>query len=592
MHIRAFSVNNFRSIVSTGWVSMSPDDVTCIVGMNESGKTSLLEALHCALGAQKLTKLDVRFGSALPTLSIRFELDKTEWNGLCTDWPPQKKRVVRDFFAQSGGKYEVNFNWSKQEGKYECSRTLTISDLGILLIDSDDDKTAIAPESPASTSDDDEQPVVYFDLLSDALENLEPITILFSDERGLLPDNVDVPVNNSLSGNGAQGANNFLKVAGIDLAQLNAGTDADRANLLGRATKRITNDFQEFWTQNIGTNQRLELECEIKQKRADSGAEAGHPYLQFWITDGDNRLRPSQRSKGLRWFLSFFLQLRALGLGKGGARIFLLDEPGANLHETAQRDVLKLINEIRPSICCVAYTTHSPHLVEIDRLYRILTVERASDGSESPSLVKNALSNASSAGRETLSPIYAKMGVDFWRQTVIDKKHNVLLEEPSGYFYIKAFWRLLNIAEKPSFIACTGVNNIPQLALMFAGWGLGFIVVVDDDNSGRGVFKELKQNLFGNDDSLTRNRVLKIAECEGIEDIFSASDFRRLVLKTEKSYIEKTTKYLKSTGLSKPLLACQFLLSVDAEEISMDSLDSESKHRIAALVEEIRIRLN
>ena len=184
------------------------------------------------------------------------------------------------------------------------------------------------------------------------------------------------------------------------------------------------------------------------------------------------------------------------------------------------------------------------------------------------------------------------MGVDFWRQTVIDKKHNVLLEEPSGYFYIKAFWRLLNIAEKPSFVACTGVNNIPQLALMFAGWGLGFIVVVDDDNSGRGVFKELKQNLFGNDDSLTRNRVLKIAECEGIEDIFSASDFRRLVLKTEKSYIEKTTKYLKSTGLSKPLLACQFLLSVDAEEISMDSLDSESKHRIAALVEEIRIRLN
>ncbi|MFB2351237.1 hypothetical protein, partial [Priestia megaterium] len=87
----------------------------------------------------------------------------------------------------------------------------------------------------------------------------------------------------------------------------------------------------------------------------------------------------------------------------------------------------------------VIYTTHSPHLVEPEHIHRVLTVERASDSDESPTRIRNVLRDASSTHRETLSPIYTKMGVDFWRQTVIQRTNNVLLEEPSGYFYMKAF---------------------------------------------------------------------------------------------------------------------------------------------------------
>ncbi|WP_082814691.1 AAA family ATPase [Collimonas fungivorans] len=43
MKLAAFRVQNYRSIIDSGWVSI--DDIAVIVGKNESGKTSLLKAL-------------------------------------------------------------------------------------------------------------------------------------------------------------------------------------------------------------------------------------------------------------------------------------------------------------------------------------------------------------------------------------------------------------------------------------------------------------------------------------------------------------------------------------------------------------------
>ena len=41
---RQFRVLNFRNIDDSGWIPL--EKVTCFVGRNESGKTTLLKALH------------------------------------------------------------------------------------------------------------------------------------------------------------------------------------------------------------------------------------------------------------------------------------------------------------------------------------------------------------------------------------------------------------------------------------------------------------------------------------------------------------------------------------------------------------------
>ena len=44
MKLRAFRVQMYRSILDSEWVDV--DDITVLVGKNESGKTAILKALH------------------------------------------------------------------------------------------------------------------------------------------------------------------------------------------------------------------------------------------------------------------------------------------------------------------------------------------------------------------------------------------------------------------------------------------------------------------------------------------------------------------------------------------------------------------
>ncbi|GAI24276.1 unnamed protein product, partial [marine sediment metagenome] len=46
MKLTGFRIQNFRSIIDTGWTYLSPDNITGLIGQNESGKTSILEALN------------------------------------------------------------------------------------------------------------------------------------------------------------------------------------------------------------------------------------------------------------------------------------------------------------------------------------------------------------------------------------------------------------------------------------------------------------------------------------------------------------------------------------------------------------------
>src|SRR5436190_1565738 len=59
MQLTAFRVFKYRNIVDSGLVSLA-DQLTCIVGKNQSGKTNLLKALQKLNPHDKSVKYDVR----------------------------------------------------------------------------------------------------------------------------------------------------------------------------------------------------------------------------------------------------------------------------------------------------------------------------------------------------------------------------------------------------------------------------------------------------------------------------------------------------------------------------------------------------
>lgn len=149
------------------------------------------------------------------------------------------------------------------------------------------------------------------------------------------------------------------------LAQI-AEAKRTRSILLQSAGTKLTARFADWWKQG---DYRFRFE-----------ADGNH--FRIWVADArrPQEVELEHRSTGLQWFLSFFLVFLHEAEDAHENCVLLLDEPGHSLHPLAQRDLstffegLALKNQI-------LYTTHSPFLVDADRLARARKVFVGSDGS-------------------------------------------------------------------------------------------------------------------------------------------------------------------------------------------------------------------
>lgn len=610
MRLISFCIENFRSIVNTGWVNFSSDNVTALVGQNESGKTAILEALSHTLSPASSKLDDYRLGATPPVVRIATSYSPEELNEALESVKDEAARShIKNILETAKDKPIV---WSFSSAKNITKQNATVSAykietpdiqaklLSALMADAEivpvtsnletANGNAIAPAVTESAAEQIKSAAYESSKqFRNGLYSVSPTIVLFDEDSGLLPNKIDITDDFKLVEEaGELAVANFLSIAGIDLEVLVKSETRARAGILKAANKKISEDFLAFWSQTIGENVALQLECAIHQHPSDH-AKPGKSYLEFLITDATAPLYPKQRSKGTRWFISFFLQLRASSI-ENEKFIFLLDEPGANLHEKAQADVLKLIEKIRSTIP-VVYSTHSPHLMNEKSFHRILAVERDPDQLEHPTRVIGAHA-LGAASRDTLSPIFTMMGVSLSRQTAIRQHNNVILEEVSSHYYLKAFWKLTGCTQEVHFLAATGTANVPMYAQLFMGWGLDFLVVVDDEPSGRRVYNHLKRDLFLDDPIWAGSRMLKIPDCEGIEDIFEKNEYFSLVLDgAAKASPLKNSEWAKKNGAAKAIHALRFLQKVEKSEIQLANLHADSQARIHDLVCNIAKRL-
>ncbi|GAI96798.1 unnamed protein product, partial [marine sediment metagenome] len=142
--------------------------------------------------------------------------------------------------------------------------------------------------------------------------------------------------------------------AEIDLDKVIQTPDKQRRrNLLRGHSAVLSGDFMNYWGQD-----KLTLVAETDADNLLLGVEEEGKTQLFKV---------EQRSKGLQWFLSFYLRLNAR---QEDINIILIDEPGLYLHAKAQQDVLKVLEKISEKVQ-VIFSTHSPYLIDADRLDRV-----------------------------------------------------------------------------------------------------------------------------------------------------------------------------------------------------------------------------
>ena len=621
MRLSSFRIQNFRSIKDTNWHSLAADNVACLIGQNESGKSSILEALYSFYTA-RVTSDDLRSDGSMPQIACSFALEVGEMKKIF-DTAELPADFLEGFKQQGRGRINLVRRWTD-----EASSTLTLEEEAIAkLFDSKPaaqtrqttvadqivapiDAVADAVQSPAQQATVADQAVAPVGVPTDTTQNAVvpvvqapalitaeafakavfkqiPRFTFFEDFSSLLPDRIDdedVKAANEAA-EGFMGAKNLFSVIGADSSALKSTDRRIRENAIVNSNRTLTVDFQEFWQQKIGSSNKIGIEFDLEHHDSSVPAKAGLAYYAFWVTDGNEKLYPKQRSKGVRWFLSFYLQLKA-NKKEAGSRggILLIDEPGGRLHAKAQEDLLKVLEDIKDTVQIV-YTTHSPHLVRLETLYRVLAVQRADDENSDTKVID--AHTLGSASVDTLTPIYTLMGADASYQNVIQKTGNVILEEISGYYYLMAFSKLVGTnMDSIHFLPATGNANVPLLCNLFLGWGLSFGVLLDGDNSGIRIFKKLCETLYGNDEQTARNHVHVMGGYDGIEDIFSLSDFKKYILKDEAlGYSGTNSSFVRSRA--KAVLALQFMHDVENGAIKSTDLDTASMKNIGELLASI-----
>lgn len=446
-------------------------------------------------------------------------------------------------------------------------------------------------EAEGLVKKENERKVAYYNdrELAEEIFKYIPVFEMFEDFSSLLPNRIDIDdiFASSSHVEGYKAARNFLTIANLDEHFFDVSDNRILKQKIEKLNNEITLNFQDYWQQNLESKNKIQINFELEHYNNCHPDKMGKPYLEFWIKDNQERLYPKQRSRGVRWFLSFYLELKASAIEhKGKSRVFLIDEPGVSLHARAQEDVLNVFEDIKENIQII-YTTHSPHLINISKLYRLLAVQRLlKDDLKSGTVVFDARS-LNEASIDTLSPIYTLMGTKFNDNQLIKKKNNLIVEDTVTYYYLKTILSLIDFKKEIFLLPATDVYNVPALVNLLIGWELDFIILLDDNDSGNQIYKDIKMNLFHNDDNLAAQKIIKIKDKSGIEDLFSTIDFKNFILHRRVGITESNVEYIENKNLSRNVLASNFVLHVQNNNVKFEDFDEETRENISNLIDNL-----
>jgi energy-coupling factor transporter ATP-binding protein EcfA2 len=403
-----------------------------------------------------------------------------------------------------------------------------------------------------------------------------PVFELFEDFGSLLPNRIDME--DIISGNenveGYKAARNFLSLAKLDYSFFQQPSSRILKQKIENLNKTLTHNFHDFWQQSIGRNNKIHIQFELDHYSSSYEGKAGKPYLEFWIKDEGERLYPKQRSRGVRWFLSFYMELKA-SANLDRPMVLLVDEPGVSLHARAQEDVLKVFEDIKDKIQII-YTTHSPHLVEINKLHRVLAVQRDDlDSMRSTSRILDPLQLAS-ASPDTLTPLQSILGNPMGSEGFSSKCFNLIVNDTGSFYLLNAIILLMGFKGKVCVIPSTNVSSIPLLCNMMMGWGLDFAVLLFENDDEVHMSEHLKSSVFRTDGHNSEIIIRMPGAFLNSEDILSTLDFKNYLLETREGIPMPNSVYLREKELPRNFLLSRFLSNVKTGKIKASDFDEET----------------
>lgn len=581
MRLIAFQIKNYKSIEDTGLCYLSDlDRITVLAGQNESGKSSVLQALYDfesgSLRTDAERTLDDDENHPEVTCVFQFEDGDPEQlldEEIDEDTPLAKlyKEVHDSLLKKKRLTLKRIFSTKEAAMTFEDGDVQIIEQLLEKHKAQSDANQNPSPEPEATTPTPNTAPppktieLPTVNKIASKIHTYTPVIVIFDDQQDLLPPSILVSdlTDKKETVQGYRAVMNLQKAFDLNLVGLDASKSLPkRKKQEENYTQRITADFIEYWTQKIHGNNSVTLEVVHRE-----GAGDGASFEFFVLTRSQERLYPAQRSRGFQWYLSFYLELKAQSKKNSQGLVILFDEPGLYLHATAQSDIKSLFEELARGACQIVYTTHSPYLIDVDKLNRLrLVINDVKDGT----LVEKVTSDRLKGKKlDSLKPIIDAMGMDVANYLTPISRKNVIVEGISDFYYFCAFKKLLRRTDDYSFIPSQGAQNSHLVMELCMGWNIDWQLVFDDDKESKDAKKKIEKQFGGED---INEKIFTFEGLAGIENAFLLSDLKLIDPKISTIPNNDNAKYIQENCGGKELFARRFLDKVNAGVVDSDKL--------------------
>ena len=557
MKLTQARVINYRSIDDSSWVRV--DDVTALVGKNESGKTAFLQAIrkinsisgeedgfiirdYPRKGYIKYKKIHDQ--NPCEVAQAEFKLN-----------PEEISQIEANFGdgILASDKVIVSKNY-KNERNWKINLAESVSQPSNVT-------TFTQPSTPAPTSFQSAVQTVedvsnVSERISEQfLEKWLPKFVYF-DNYSLMRGKISINELRQRSDNGGPFDDadrtflSLLTLSGVSLKDLEKDLGYEDIKVeLESASITITDEIFEYWQQN----RQLKVQFDVSQADPRDPAPLNQgKILHVRIENARHRVTVSfdERSKGFVWFFSFLSYFSHLEETESGDLVILLDEPGTALHAMAQKDFLRFMDERLSPRCQVLYTTHSPFMIDLEKLHRIRLVQDM-DGvgtviSDDP--VHN--------DKETVFPLQMALGYQM-AQTLFLSPHCLMVNSPSDLIYLQVLGDMvaaesgIRIDPRWVIIPVGSTDNLATFVTLLGENYVSVAVMMDLTPTNKEKIEAInRKNELDGENPVKWVQVTRVRDAD-IEDLFDPKIYLQLVNLSYAKQLDQTLT-MKSITESNP----------------------------------------
>lgn len=597
MRLRKFRVRAYRCIHDSGEIKVG--DLAAFVGRNESGKTTILQALTLLNKEEHVSELDLcdemteELKSEVILAEGNFELSKNETkiikerfphlpevthlkifrtnkapqvqydfgsvkvsdekNKALNSWENYTEKVL-NFISTIPNHIRIQFDTKFFEGPAPTDKTTFMQEMTIF----NNTLNMLAADEPYILSgwsqfyQDAEK--TYDELLvgtteKTAIENfimehLHPRFVYFSDYKKIYGNiNLDEYIKEVKRPEGLDYAEEFDKAETVRNLFYLAELDTEKLEEYKNSPPKL---IKLLNTASRRLTDRLNPAWKGDPIHVDLRYNPGN-VMSVVISDVHkdgtvtNTGLLSRRAEGFKWTFSFIVNFAAeTQKAELKEAILLLDEPARNLHPAQQMGISDLLRNLAGSNQ-VLYATHSPFMIFDYTPGNLLVVEL--DKRRHLSRIHYDYWNADDA---TLIPILYGLSRGLV-ESIVDREIGtnsrpvIIVETMSDAMYLNAFDKFLedpNISMNPlNVVASYSKNSVLPLAIFYRNHGHNVFVVLDNTAESKRISEYLKANEF------TDMQILYLEQggksIESIEDLIITEDYLHAVNQTYEIKLRK-----------------------------------------------------